>query len=49
MAKNDQVAFRLEPDLRAKLQRAADRDERPLASFVRKILKRHVENDEVVA
>lgn len=36
--KLEQTAIRLEPELREKLQRAADQDQRPLASMIRKIL-----------
>jgi hypothetical protein len=36
--KLEQVAVRLEPELREKLQRAADQDQRPLAGLIRKIL-----------
>lgn len=36
--KLEQVAVRLEPELREKLQRAADNDQRPLAGLIRKIL-----------
>jgi predicted DNA-binding protein len=36
--KLEQVAVRLEPELREKLQLAADRDRRPLAGMIRKIL-----------
>jgi len=34
----EQVAVRLEPELRAELQRRADKDQRPLAGMIRKIL-----------
>jgi hypothetical protein len=36
--KLEQIAVRLEPELREKLQRAADQDMRPLAGLIRKIL-----------
>ncbi len=36
--KFEQIAVRLEPELREKLQRAADQDQRPLAGLIRKIL-----------
>ena len=36
--KLEQVAVRLEPELRERLQRAADQDRRPLAGMIRKIL-----------
>ena len=36
--KLEQVAVRLGPELREKLQRAADQDKRPLAGMIRKIL-----------
>ena len=36
--KLEQVAVRLEPELREKLQRAADLEMRPLAGMIRKIL-----------
>jgi predicted DNA-binding protein len=36
--KLEQVAVRLEPELRERLQRAADQDQRPLAGLIRKIL-----------
>jgi hypothetical protein len=36
--KLEQIAVRLEPELREKLQRAADHDHRPLASMIRLIL-----------
>jgi hypothetical protein len=36
--KLEQIAVRLEPELRERLQRAADQDQRPLAGLVRKIL-----------
>lgn len=36
--KLEQVAVRLEPELREKLQRRADDDQRPLAGLIRKIL-----------
>jgi predicted DNA-binding protein len=36
--KLEQVAIRLEPELRERLQRAADQDQRPLAGMIRKIL-----------
>lgn len=38
MNKLEQVAVRLEPELRERLQRAADQDQRPLAGLIRKIL-----------
>jgi predicted DNA-binding protein len=38
MSKREQVAVRLEPELREKLQARADRDKRPLAGLIRKIL-----------
>ncbi len=34
----EQIAVRLEPELRERLQRAADQDHRPLAGLIRKIL-----------
>jgi hypothetical protein len=34
----EQIAVRLEPELRERLQRAADQDHRPLAGMIRKIL-----------
>jgi hypothetical protein len=37
-AKLEQIALRIEPALREKLQRAADQDQRPLAGLIRKIL-----------
>ena len=37
--KLEQVAVRLEPELRERLQAQADADERPLASMIRKILR----------
>jgi hypothetical protein len=37
-SKLEQIAVRLEPELREKLQRAADQDRRPLAGMIRKIL-----------
>ena len=37
--KLEQVAVRLEPELRERLQRAADQDQRPLAGLIRKILR----------
>jgi hypothetical protein len=37
-SKLEQIAVRLEPELREKLQRAADEDQRPLAGLIRKIL-----------
>lgn len=37
-AKAEQVAVRLEPELREKLQARADEDQRPLAGLIRKIL-----------
>jgi hypothetical protein len=36
--KLEQVAVRLEPELREKLQRAADQEMRPLAGMIRKLL-----------
>ena len=39
--KLEQIAVRLEPELREKLQRAADEDSRPLAGMIRKILRDH--------
>jgi hypothetical protein len=36
--KLEQIAVRLEPELREKLQQAADQDMRPLAGLIRKIL-----------
>jgi predicted DNA-binding protein len=36
--KAEQVAVRLEPELREKLQLAADKDQRPLAGLIRKVL-----------
>ena len=42
--KLEQVAVRLEPELRERLQAQADADERPLASLIRKIL-RNATND----
>lgn len=36
--KLEQVAVRLEPELREKLQARADQDQRPLAGLIRKIL-----------
>jgi predicted transcriptional regulator len=38
MSKLEQVAVRLDPELRQKLQRAADQDKRPLAGLIRKVL-----------
>ncbi|MEH2570260.1 hypothetical protein [Bradyrhizobium sp. AZCC 2289] len=38
MSKLEQVAVRLDPELREKLQRAADQDQRPLAGLIRKVL-----------
>jgi predicted DNA-binding protein len=38
MSKREQVAVRLEPELREKLQARADQDRRPLAGLIRKIL-----------
>jgi predicted transcriptional regulator len=38
MSKLEQVAVRLDPELRKKLQRAADQDQRPLAGLIRKVL-----------
>jgi hypothetical protein len=38
MQKFEQIAVRIEPDLRAELQRAADADKRPLAGMIRKLL-----------
>lgn len=38
MSKREQVAVRLEPELREKLQARADQDQRPLAGLIRKIL-----------
>jgi hypothetical protein len=40
-SKLEQIAVRLEPELRAKLQLAADEDQRPLAGLIRKILRDH--------
>jgi hypothetical protein len=37
-AKAEQVAVRLEPELREKLQLATDKDQRPLAGLIRKVL-----------
>jgi hypothetical protein len=37
-SKREQVAVRLEPELREKLQARADQDKRPLAGLIRKIL-----------
>jgi hypothetical protein len=37
-SKLEQIAVRLEPDLRDKLQAQADADMRPLAGLIRKIL-----------
>ena len=37
-SKLEQIAVRLEPELREKLQLAADQDRRPLAGMIRKIL-----------
>jgi hypothetical protein len=37
----EQIAVRVEPELREKLQRAADQDRRPLAGLIRKILHDH--------
>jgi hypothetical protein len=34
----EQISIRLEPELREKLQRAADQDQRPLAGMIRKML-----------
>lgn len=39
--KLEQIAVRLEPELREKLQLAADQDRRPLAGLIRKILHDH--------
>ena len=36
--RTDQITVRFEPELREKLQRAADREMRPLAGMIRKIL-----------
>lgn len=38
-----QVSVKLEADLREALQREANEDQRPLAWFIRKILRSHVE------
>ncbi|EGP07534.1 hypothetical protein CSIRO_2773 [Bradyrhizobiaceae bacterium SG-6C] len=48
-ARNEQVAVRLEPELRAKLQAAADRDQRPLSSMIRKILREAAQRPEIAA
>ncbi len=40
-SKLEQIVVRLEPDLRQSLQRKADRDQRPLANLIRKILREH--------
>jgi hypothetical protein len=37
-SKLEQIAVRLEPELRERLQRAADQDRRPLAGMIRKLL-----------
>ena len=39
--KGKQVAIRLEPELQEKLQAQADADQRPLATFIRKLLRDH--------
>jgi predicted transcriptional regulator len=41
--KLEQIAVRLDPELREKLQHAADKDQRPLASLIRKILSEATE------
>jgi hypothetical protein len=40
-SKLEQIAVRLEPELRERLQQAADEDRRPLAGLIRKILHDH--------
>jgi len=36
-----QISLKLEPDLREALQREAAADQRPLAAFIRKLLRDH--------
>lgn len=38
MSNKQQIAVRLEPELRERLQAQADQDRRPLAGMIRKIL-----------
>lgn len=48
-SKREQVAVRLEPELREKLQAQADQDQRPLAQLIRKILRDATQRTEAAA
>ena len=42
MAKTVPMSFRLDPDLKAKLQKLADQDRRSLTNYVEVLLEKHI-------
>lgn len=43
------IAFRIDPDLKADLQRLADADDRSLSNYIERVLRQHLQTVEAAA